>query len=292
MKPGRRCPVLPSLICCPWSPSPVSLPLPSDSQHTQASASSLLQTTPLTGFARNHPGWVPHRHWMWAPASQARCGGGPGWGDTRERTALWATTRGNPEGARDVAATSGVQVMVLQGIAKIPWAQTREVLNPTIQNPTFHPTNHRIPGQFSAGTRLTGFLFQPLGETVEDECLGEGRSVETLFPSSRECEQLMCGLVSTASLDAGRSTVLPQSSSHTRHGPTAGKLSLRWTLQGLSILLSHPIPKRETDGNISETCSQGEARYPRTQVTMRMHQEYRASLYSRLPMFTLPCSRN
>ena len=202
---------------------------------------------------------------------------------------------GTQEGARDVAATSGVQVMVLQGIAKIPWAQTREVLNPTIQNPTFHPTNHRIPGQFSAGTRLTGFLFQPLGETVEDECLGEGRSVETLFLSSRECEQLMCGLVSTASLDAGRSTVLPQSSSHTRRSPTAGKLSLRWTLQGLNILLNHPSPKPETDGNISETCSQGEARcpvFPRTQVTMRMHQEYRASLYSRLPMFALPRSRN
>ena len=172
------------------------------------------------------------------------------WGTPERGQHCEPPEEGTQEGAMDAAATSGVLVMVLQGIAKIPWAQTREVLNLTIQNPTFHPTNHRIPGQFSAGTRLTGFLFQPFGETVEDGCLGEGRSVETPFPSSRECEQLMCGLVSTASLDAGGSTVLPQSSSHTRRGPTAGKLSLRWTLQGLSILLNHPIPKPETDGNI------------------------------------------
>ena len=152
---------------------------------------------------------------------------------------------GTQEGARDAAAISGVQVMILQDTAKIPWAQTREVLNLTIQNPTFHPTNHRIPGQFSAGTRLTGFLFQPLGETV-----GEGRSVEISFLSSREPEWLTCGCVSIASPDSSRSTVLIQSSSHTRCGPTAGKLSLRWTLQGLSILLNHPIPKPETDGNI------------------------------------------
>ena len=143
--------------------------------------------------------------------------------------------------------------------------------------------------------RLTGFLFQPLGETVGDGWLGEGRSVKTPFPSSRECVpsrpgNFTCGLVSTASLEAGRATVLSQSSSHTRRGPTAGKLSLRWTLQGLSILLCHPIPKPETDGPISETCSQGEARcpvFPGTRVTMRMRQEYGASFYSRFPMFTV-----
>ena len=42
--------------------------------------------------------------------------------------------------ARDVAAISGVQVMILQGTANIPQAQTGEVLNPTIQNLTFYPT--------------------------------------------------------------------------------------------------------------------------------------------------------
>lgn len=47
---------------------------------------------------------------------------------------------------------TGVQVMILQDTAKIPWAQTREVLNPTLQNPTFYPTKHRVPGQFSTGT--------------------------------------------------------------------------------------------------------------------------------------------
>ena len=100
--------------------------------------------------------------------------------------------------------------------------------------------------------------------------MGEGRSVEISFLSSREPEWLTCGCVSIASPDSSRSTVLIQSSSHTRNGPTAGKLSLRWTLQGLSILLCHPIPKPETDGPISETCSQGEARcpvFPRTRVT-------------------------
>lgn len=35
-------------------------------------------------ICQNHSGWVPHRHWMWAPASQAWCGRGPGLGDTRE----------------------------------------------------------------------------------------------------------------------------------------------------------------------------------------------------------------
>ena len=44
--------------------------------------------------------------------------------------------------ARDVAAISGVQVMILQGTANIPQAQTGEVLNPTIQNLTFYPTKH------------------------------------------------------------------------------------------------------------------------------------------------------
>ena len=53
---------------------------------------------------------------------------------------------GTHEGARDVAAISGVQFMILQGTAKIPWAQTGEVLNPTIQNPTFYPTKHTAEG--------------------------------------------------------------------------------------------------------------------------------------------------
>ena len=100
--------------------------------------------------------------------------------------------------------------------------------------------------------------------------MGEGRSLEISFLSSREPEWVTCGHVSVASPDSGRSTVLTQSSPHTKYGPTARKLSLRWTLQGLSILLCHPIPKPETDGPISETCSQGEARcpvFPRTWVT-------------------------
>ena len=49
---------------------------------------------------------------------------------------------GTQEGARDAAAISGVQVMILQGTANIPQAQTGEVLNPTIQNLTFYPTKH------------------------------------------------------------------------------------------------------------------------------------------------------
>ena len=65
MKPMSRCPT-PSKLksTAPRSPSQVPPPASSSSptpRHTQASASSLLQTTALTGFARSHPGRVPHR---------------------------------------------------------------------------------------------------------------------------------------------------------------------------------------------------------------------------------------
>ena len=65
------------------------------------------------------------------------------WGTPERGQHCEPPEEGTQEGAMDAAATSGVLVMVLQGIAKIPWAQTREVLNLTIQNPTFVQT-HRI----------------------------------------------------------------------------------------------------------------------------------------------------
>ena len=80
---------------------------------------------------------------------------------------------GTQEGARDAAAISGVQVMILQGTANIPQAQTGEVLNPTIQNLTFYPTKHRVRGQFSTGTLTHRISFSaPWGDSGGREVSG------------------------------------------------------------------------------------------------------------------------
>lgn len=71
---------------------------------------------------------------------------------------------GTQEGARDVAAISGVQVMIPQGTAKIPRAQTGEVLNPAIQTPMFYPTKHKSPWAIlNRHADSQDFSFSPLG---------------------------------------------------------------------------------------------------------------------------------
>lgn len=71
---------------------------------------------------------------------------------------------GTQEDARDVAAISEVQVMILQGTAKIPRAQTGEVLNPAIQTLMFYPIKHKSPWAIlNRHADSQDFSFSPLG---------------------------------------------------------------------------------------------------------------------------------
>ena len=277
---------LPNLICCPGSPSPIFPPLASNSQHTQASASSSLQTKSLTGFARNRPGWIPHRDTGHKPQLHRLDGVGPQdrvGGNTRGRTAT--RRRGHPGGCKGCGWHFRRTGHDTAGHCKDPMGPNRGGPEPHHPEPYIlsHKT-YRVPGQFSTGMLTQDFSFSPLGRQW-------GKGGQWKSPScplgNLNSSRVAVSLKQHQCLPRAAHTpdTVPQQENCHWDGPCRVWASFCVTPSpNLKLMgpFQRPAPRER----------QGVQCFLEHGWPQRMHQEHQASFHSRLPMFTLLYSRN